>query len=130
MDTRGRDRRAIVTTAVDSDKEEEMQVADRKATDRVSKEVADRVKKVYRASVVALVLARVATAILAVHREIIEEMADRVVDSETRARAKALLQKLPERIWESGARMKRDAQAAWRRTEGLRRTISTRMKRH
>ena len=128
---RGTVPRATDRTGDSSRTEEGMQVADLRATDKTDfREMADRAGKAVRATGVVLALIRAATAVSTVLRAITEEMADREPDTEIRIRARALQRKLRQRIWKSGVRMKRDAQAAWRRINAPERIISTRKTKH
>lgn len=119
------DRRERDRIAVSSSQEEAIQVATLRETDRTDfREMADRALKAARVIAVVLALVRAITGALTVRHAITEEMVDRELDSEIKIRVRDLQEKLRQRIWRSGARMKRDAQAAWRRTNAPRRIIS------
>jgi hypothetical protein len=110
-------------------KEEAAQMADLRGRMDI-RGVTDLVQRALRVNDAARVVLRAAAGALTVLLAITEQMADREPDTEIKTRARALPQKLRARMQKSGARTRRDAQAAWRRISAPGKTISMRKMKH
>ena len=100
-------------SAASSREEETIEMGDLRETDRAAafREALDRVRKVLRVIGVVRALAWAADAASAVASATAAAMEDRELDSEIIGRVRASLQKLRQRMWKSGAKMKSGAQA-------------------
>ena len=119
-----RDRTAVPRTST----EEEREMEDIRTDKTVSRSLQDLVWTVIRAvrvTVAVLAVLRVLDAALAVAARAAEAMEGREVTPEITEAAKALRQKLPQRIWRKSVRKKRDASVR-RRISAPKKTISTR----
>lgn len=111
--------------------EEMVEMEDPRATDKVDiREAAGQVMKAVRVTAGVRAAARAVTAVITVRRAMAEAMADREIDSEIISRAKALQQRLLEKMWKRGARRRRGVQAARRKTSAPGKITSTRRTRH
>ena len=125
--------RAEITRAADliadSIREEEAQdqMADLRGTDRTGfRETAGRVLRAVRVIAAVRALVQAAAAISMVVREITEETADREPVPEIQEAARALREKLRQRIWKRGARTTSAAQIIRTGISAPERTTSTR----
>jgi hypothetical protein len=117
----------------DSIKEEgaRVQMADLRETDKTDfRETAGRVLKTVRMIAVVRALVQAAVVVLMAVREIIEETADREPDPEIREAARALWEKLRQRIWKRGAKKISAVQAIKRGISAQGKTIFTRRMKH
>ena len=87
------------------------------------------VHRITGAIAAAQALTRAVNAALALRTAVVQEMTDREIDSQITSRAKALWQKLPQRIWRRSVKKTRDVSVR-RRISAPKRICSTKRKKY